>query len=76
MTTKELKYNIIEDIAEIEDENLLIVIKSVLESYKNESIIISDERKKILNNSKQQIKNNEYVTDEKVNEDEEGWIKE
>ena len=76
MTTKELKYNIIEYIDGTDDENLLIMIKSVLENYKNNSISISDGRKKILDNAKLQILNNEFVSDEDINKDEEGWLKE
>lgn len=76
MTTKELKYNIIEYIDETDDENLLIMIKSVLENYKHESISISEGRKKILDNAKIQILNNEFVSDEDINKDEEGWLKE
>lgn len=50
--------------------------KSVLENYKNDSISISEERKKILDNAKLQILNNEFVSDEDINKDEEGWLKE
>ena len=76
MTTKELKYNIIEHIGETEDQKLLLIIKSVLENYKHESISISEVRKKILDNAKLQILNNEFVSDEDINKDEEGWLKE
>lgn len=76
MTTKELKYNIIEDIGEIDDENVLIVIKSVLENHKHESISISNERKEILDKAKKQIKDNEYFTDDEINKEEEGWLNE
>ena len=76
MTTKELKFNIIEYIGQTDDENLLTMIKSVLENYKNDSISISEERKKILDNAKLQILNNEFVSDEDINKDEEGWLKE
>ena len=77
MTTKELKYNIIEYIDETDDENLLIMINSVLENYKHESIrIFSEGRKKILDNAKLQILKNEFVSDEDINKDEEGWLKE
>lgn len=76
MTTKELKYNIIEHIGETEDQNLLLIIKSVLENYKHESICISEVRKKILDNAKLQILNNEFVSDEDISRDDEGWLKE
>jgi len=52
------------------------MINSVLENYKHESISISEGRKKILDNAKLQILNNEFVSDEDINKDEEGWLKE
>lgn len=76
MTTKELKYNIIEDIEETNDESLLLIIKSVLDNYKQKPVIISDERKKILDYAKQQISINEYVSDADLNREEDEWLKE
>jgi len=76
MTTQELKSNIIENIEELKDENILNILKIVLDTYKNEPIIISEKRKKILDEAKQQIKNNDYITDEELNKDEENWLKE
>ena len=60
MTTNELKHTIIDNIEEIDDESLLLLIKTVLENYKQEALAISDKRKKILDEAKMQIKNNEY----------------
>lgn len=76
MTTKELKYNIIEHLEDTDDENLLMIIKTVLENFKNDSVIISEERIKILDKAKQQIKDNIFVSDEDINKEEEGWLKE
>ncbi|MBK9332985.1 MAG: hypothetical protein IPM96_11420 [Ignavibacteria bacterium] len=76
MTTKELKHKIIDNIEEIDDENLLLIIKTILENYKQESVFISDKRKKILDKEKMQIKKKEYITDDEINEDEEKWLKE
>ena len=36
MTNKELKYNIIEHLEDTDDENLLMIIKTVLENFKND----------------------------------------
>ena len=76
MTTKELKYSIVENIEDINDEKILNTIKSVLENYKTEPIIISDKRKEILDYAKQQIKNNEFVSDKDLNREEDEWLKE
>jgi len=76
LTTKELKHKIIDNIEEIDDENLLLIIKTILENYKQESVFISDKRKKILDKEKMQIKKKEYITDDEINEDEEKWLKE
>ncbi len=76
MTTQELKYSIIENIEEINDDEILMVIKSVIETIKDNSTIISEKRKKILDEAKLQIKNNEYVTGEDINKEEENWINE
>ncbi len=76
MKTSELKHTIIDNIEASDDESLLLIIKAVLENYKQESLAISDKRKKILNEAKMQIKNNEYITDDEVNKEEEGWLKE
>jgi hypothetical protein len=74
MTTKELRSNIIEHIDGTDDENLLLMIKSVLENYKQESFSISEDRIKILDKAKLQILNNEFVSDEDINKDDEGWL--
>ncbi|MBK8982065.1 MAG: hypothetical protein IPM38_07005 [Ignavibacteria bacterium] len=66
MTTKELKHKIIDNIEEIEDESLLLIIKTILENYKQESVFISDKRKKILDKAKIQIKNEECITDDEA----------
>lgn len=76
MTTEELKYNIIEELIEITNEETLVTIKSVMETYKQSTIVISDERKKILDEAKQQINNNEYFTDEDINKEEKNWLEE
>ena len=48
MTTKELKHKIIDNIEGIDDENLLQLIKTVLENYNQESLMISDKKRRSL----------------------------
>ncbi|MFZ1320354.1 MAG: hypothetical protein WAT71_02235 [Ignavibacteria bacterium] len=69
MTTRELKIIILGDIQAIKEDGILLIIKSILDTYKNDTIIISDKRKKIPDEAKQQIKNNEYFTDDEINAD-------
>ncbi|MBK8551215.1 MAG: hypothetical protein IPL53_09220 [Ignavibacteria bacterium] len=76
MTTKELKYKLLEDIGVINDEKLLTLIKTMIDNYRQSSIEISEDRKKILDIAKQQIKDNNYFTNEEINREEEGWLKE
>jgi hypothetical protein len=76
MTTEELKYNIIEELIEIKNEEILVAIKSVMDTHKQSSIVISDERKRILDEAKLQINNNDYFTDEDINKEEKNWLKE
>ncbi|MCY7361861.1 MAG: hypothetical protein LH629_07320 [Ignavibacteria bacterium] len=76
MTTQELRHSIIENIEEIKNDEILNILKSVIDTYKTDSVIISDNRKKILDEAKLQIKNNEYISDEDLNKDEDNWIKE
>ena len=76
MTSRELKITIAEDLKEIENEDTLNIIKSVIDTYKECSSSISDKRKEILDEAKQQFDNSEYFTDEDVNKEEDNWLKE
>ncbi len=75
MTTKELKTKIHEDLEEIEDEKFLNILKDVIESYSSEDVNISEHRKSILDEAKEQIKNGNYTTDEDLNRQEDEWLK-
>ncbi|MDZ4711120.1 MAG: hypothetical protein SGI89_02205 [bacterium] len=75
MTTEELKSNIVEELKEVQNEDTLIVIKSILDTYKFTPNIISDKRKEILDEAKQQFRNNEYFTDDDINGEEDKWLK-
>ena len=76
MTTEELKSNIVEELKEVQNEDTLIVIKSILDTYKFTPNVISDKRKEILDEAKQQFRNNEYFTDDDINGEEDKWLKE
>ncbi len=77
MTNQEIRSVLHEGIENIEDEKFLEAIKIIIESkFKSRSpLIISEKRKKILDEGISQIKKGEYYSDEEEKKITNEWLK-
>ena len=76
MSTIELKKRLIEKIQKTENEGLLEEAYRLLELETSDIEIykLSDNQKLIVEESRQQIKNGQFLTDEQANKDIDEWL--
>jgi predicted transcriptional regulator len=75
MTSIELKNVLIEQIAQINDIQFLEAIKLMIDSQTTSAVIeLSDFQKQRINESREQIKNGEFIDHEDLNKKVERWL--
>ena len=77
MSTKELKMDLMRTISSIEDVSVLEKIKQFLKNQTAEKVyVLSEDQLAILNESIEQFKNGQFLTEEEAEKDIEKWFKE
>lgn len=77
MSTKELKMDLMRTISSIEDVSVLEKIKQFLKNQNAEKVyVLSEDQLAILNESIEQFKNGQFLTEEEAEKDIEKWFKE
>ena len=76
MSTEELKYYLHESIEKIDDKNTLQVIKEMMSHLfeENSDIVLSEDQKKRIGDSRYQIANRLYTSDNQVREEVKKWL--
>ena len=76
MHDNNLKYELLDKLISIEDDSLLETINDVIGNVDiNKSIFkTTDAQKKMLSKSEEDIRNGNFITDEKLNEEEDKWL--
>ena len=76
MSAIELKKRLIDKIQKIDNENLLGEAYRLLELETEDIEIykLNDEQRKAINEARQQIKNGQFLTDEKSNKEIDEWL--
>ena len=77
MSTKELKMDLMRTVSSIEDVSVLEKIKQFLKNQNAEKVyVLSEDQLAILNESIEQFKNGQFLTEEEAEKDIEKWFKE
>lgn len=77
MTAIELKKHLIQRIAEINDESFLDAIKTILDSKsQSQQLILTDEQRKEIIESKEQIKQGQYIEQAEMDKKFDQWLSE
>lgn len=76
MSTEELKYYLHESIEKIDDKNTLQIIKEMMSHLfaENSDIVLSEDQKKRIGESRYQIANRLYTSDNQVREEVKKWL--
>jgi len=77
MQAGNLKYNVLDKLISINDDDLLKKINDLIGNVDLEEtpIKVSDAQRQMLMNSEQDILNDNLISNEDVNEEEEQWLK-
>jgi hypothetical protein len=77
MQAGNLKYNVLDKLISVNDDNLLKKINNLIGNVDLEEtpIKVSNAQKQMLMNSEQDILNDNLISNEDVNEEEEQWLK-
>ncbi len=77
MQSVNLKYNVLDKLISINDDDLLKKINDLIGNVDLEEtpIKVSDAQRQMLMNSEQDIQNNNLISNSDVNEEEEQWLK-
>lgn len=78
MQVDDLKFNLLDKLISIKDEQLLNKINELIGEVDLEQTIIklSDAQKNMLMKSEEDIQNGNFISDEELNDEEEKWLKE
>jgi len=75
MSSAELKEKLIESIRKTEDKQLLEEISHLLELQEPDTIYqLNDQQKKNISKAKEQIQNNEFLSNEDADKDIDEWL--
>jgi hypothetical protein len=76
MQVNNLKYRLLDKLISIQDINLLEKVNELIGNVDvNKSVFkITDDQKKMLVKSEEDILNGDFITDEELNEEEEKWL--
>lgn len=75
MSSAELKEKLIEHIRKTEDKQLLEEISHLLQLQEPDSIYhVSEQQKKNISEAKEQIQNNQFLSDKDANKDIDEWL--
>jgi hypothetical protein len=76
MTTLELRKRLIDEIQKTKDERILEEAYRLLELETEDIEIykLNDDQKKAISEARQQIKNEQFLTDEQANKEIDGWL--
>lgn len=78
MQVDDLKFNLLDKLISIKDEQLLNEINELIGEVDLEQTIVklSDAQKNMLVKSEEDIQNGNFISDEELNDEEEKWLKE
>ncbi len=77
MTTVELKNQVIDKIAQLTDNNILMEVNKLIDDniFDTETYLLSNDHKNAINLAINQIKDGDFLTNDQVNNDIDKWLK-